>query len=296
MFIGSGQKQTELFYELARLKQTIDQLNKTIRHSWKIFLWLVASIFISLLAANVVAIIANALNASSIGTIVMNLLGFLYLAIFIAIIISISSLTSKYFYRHELKKQYNYAISVHAYIPLFDHSQPIQLSWWNLMNAGFQLVRPIEQYRDPKWHLAGRPWRILVRGDVRIPVFRRRPNRNDKGNRLFKQHFVRMAAYCHLLEKCEHGKSPFGLVLEKGTYSCVTVPYNPSSKKAFHDSLIQARKTICNIGVLFPPPARNWQACIFCPHSRRERYTMASTCGNRFNWIPPNYRDQQSYY
>src|SRR6267142_923284 len=88
---------------------------------------------------------------------------------------------------------------------------------------------------------------------------------------LFKQHYARMAAYCHLLEKCEHAYSPYGIILFGNSHEGITIPCQPGTKKTFHDSLLSARTTIANFRQVLPPYPRNPQICVLCPHSRRDR-------------------------
>lgn len=178
-----------------------------------------------------------------------------------------------------------------ASVPDPRHTEPQMIHWWNLINAGFRPIRPQEQYRDVQWHLAGCPWRILVKGDVRIPVFRKRLNRGTAGEKLFRQHYARMAAYCHLIEKCEKAWSPYGIILLGDTHHGITVPCQPGTKKAFHDGLVQTRTTLANQYHVLPSYPSHLQLCVLCPHSRRDRVTGMSVCGTRFGWIPPNYKD-----
>lgn len=181
-----------------------------------------------------------------------------------------------------------------AMIPAPNHTEPQYIKWWNLLNAGFQPIRPQDQYRDEQWHLAGCPWRVLVKGDLRIPVFRKRLNKGTAGEKLFRQHYARMAAYCHLLEKCERAWSPYGIIMFGNSYHGITVPCQPGAKKAFHDGLVDARTTIANAHRYLPSFPANLQTCIRCPHSWRDRMTGASICGTRFYWTPPNIKD--GYY
>jgi hypothetical protein len=182
-----------------------------------------------------------------------------------------------------------------ASVPDSNHTESQVVKWWGLINAGFRPIRPQDQYRDPQWHLAGCPWRILVKGDLRIPVFRKRPSKGNSGDRLFKQHYTRMAAYCHLLEKCEHAQSPYGIVLFGNSHKGLTVPSQPGTKKTFHDSLVSARRTIATIPQVLPQHPANTQTCVLCPHSKRDVLTNASICGTRFYWNPPNYKDDYMY-
>ena len=172
-----------------------------------------------------------------------------------------------------------------------------KINWWSLLNAGFQLVTPQDIYRDEQWHLAGCPWRILVKGNLRIPVYRKRFSDGPVGKKLFRQHYARMAAYCHLIEKSEYASSPYGIILFGKTPEGVTVPYQGRERGTLRKSILDARTTLNNIDSNFVPslPA-NLEQCKKCPHSRRDRWTGASPCGMRFGWIPPNYRDDYWYY
>lgn len=175
--------------------------------------------------------------------------------------------------------------------PLHQESQ--QVKWWKFINAGFRLVNPQDQYRDEQWHLVGNPWRILVKGDLRIPVFRRRPSHGTSGAQLYRQHYGRMAAYCHLIEKCEGAWSPYGIVLQADSYKAQTVPYQPGSRKVFHDGLVDARQTLKLLPQRAPAVPSNTQVCLLCPHSRRDPLSGYSVCGQRFSWNPP---DGRTYY
>jgi hypothetical protein len=174
-------------------------------------------------------------------------------------------------------------------------SESQQINWWSLLNAGFQPITPQDMYRDEQWHLAGCPWRILVKGNLRIPVFRKRFSDGPVGKKLFPQHYARMAAYCHLIEKSERASSPYGIILFGKTPKGVTVPYQRREKGTLRKSILDTRATLTSIGSNFVPsmPA-NLEQCKKCPHSKRDRLTGASPCGMRFGWIPPNYRDD--YY
>ncbi len=194
------------------------------------------------------------------------------------------------YFSHYLK-----AKNARAVVPDANHTESQAVQWWSLVNAGFQPTKPQDQYRDIQWHLAGCPWRVLVKGDLRIPVFKKRPRRQGE-ERLFKQHYARMAAYCHLLEKCEGAKSPYGIVLFGDTLAGMTVPNAPGSNKAFHDGLVGARATLAKLHDDEYIPHPDSKTCKNCPHSKRDRATEESVCGTRFNWTPPNFRDDYISY
>ena len=187
---------------------------------------------------------------------------------------------------------YRPAVRAIASIPDPNHTSSQPVNWWALLNAGFESRRLSEALRYPRWRLVGCPWRILVKGDLRIPVFRKRPSRGTTGERLYRQHYARMAAYCHLIETCEGAKSPYGIIMYGHSHDGITVPNKPGTRKTFHDSLLATRETISALGRVDPPSPDNLNKCSACPHSWRDRDTGQSVCGERFTWRPPNIRDE----
>ena len=201
------------------------------------------------------------------------------------------------------------ALQAEAHEPTVDHVEPQSVNWWSLLKAGFESIAYKDALRDEQWKLLGRPWRVLRKGSLRIPVFVTRDCPT-----LRRQHFTRMAAYCHLLTRCEGADSPYGVVIERDTYRGWTVPYTPASRKAFHDGLVTARTTIrqARMGVEPVSPV-NRSVCRGCPlgkpyvHRRGKTETNQrwqpirvngrrgvdgrlyhSLCGDRFGWTPPH--------
>ena len=185
--------------------------------------------------------------------------------------------------------------------PNTDLHQPQPVSWWSLANAGFESVKYPDNLCDERLRLSGRPWRVLRKGSLRIPVFLMRGN-----GRLRKQHFARVAAYCHLLATCEGAQSPYGVVIYAGTYEGLAVPNSPSARKAFHDGLVRARCILAQVAKGHEPYApSSGAACLECPlgkpfvhrkrwfvrsrvHSKRgaDSRLYHSQCGDRFRWVP----------
>lgn len=185
------------------------------------------------------------------------------------------------------------AVRAAACVPNPNHTESQAVNWWGFLNAGFVSRRLGEGLRDSKWRLVGQPWRVLVKGDLRIPVFRKRFRRDSAtAEKLYRQHYARMAAYCHLLEVCEGAKSPYGVVLFGDSHKGVTVPNQPGSRKTFHTGLLELRDTLSNYKHRTPPPA-DLRRCKACPHSWRDRQTGTSVCGQRFNWRPPNIKSDE---
>ncbi len=192
-----------------------------------------------------------------------------------------------------------------AKIPAADHTESAAVKWWSYIRAGYEPQRSEEGLRDTHWRLAGSPWRVLVHGDIRIPVFRARASK-DGNNRLYKKHWVRMVAYCQLIERCEGATSPYGIVLFGDSLKGYSLPVSPGSRKTFHDALVATRATVERLsmnrltgpghyGVSFSPPNDYATRCEKCPHSWRDRETGQSVCGQRFAWTPPNFRDYRYY-
>ena len=169
--------------------------------------------------------------------------------------------------------------------PEIDSKEPEKINWWRLLQGGFEVTYPQEAMKDSRWRVGGKPWRILQKGDLRIPVMRKMGV-----EKLYRQHFARMAGYCHLIEKANPGvKSPYGIILFSPGYRGLTVPYNPSSKKAFHDGLVSTRRTLKGYTTrgIKPGPPSNTNLCSNCRHGypiRDEDDEWYSDCGDLFNW------------
>lgn len=61
----------------------------------------------------------------------------------------------------------------------------------------------------PEGTTGGKPWRLLKKGSLMIPVIRQRQGSSEWGT----QHEVRLSAYCDLIEKCTGGDAPFGVTV-----------------------------------------------------------------------------------
>lgn len=194
----------------------------------------------------------------------------------------------------------------------FTDPSPQPVDWWELLAAGWISVPCHEPYRDEERALAGTPWRVLRRGSMTIPVFKMTGVAREEEPRLFAQHTVRMAGYCHLIETCEGRESPAGVVLFGNTYQGRTIPNSPQAKAALADALAAARAILDgNDEPLLDPPAA--EICAGCPWGWPRRFrqfvteteaagellpvfgTVApdkllyhSPCGDRFEWVAPH--------
>jgi hypothetical protein len=185
------------------------------------------------------------------------------------------------------------------------------VNWWDLHKAGFQVMCSEEPLPVERLHLSGRPWRMLQKHDLGIPVFRKHFGQR----KISRQHFARLAAYCYLIEQNEGLRSPYGLVLFHDSYEVLVLPNAPASRKAFHEALIRARElagmterergsleepsnTACCKGCVWGKPrpyipgtsdtvlnGKTWDALVT---SDRRGRPCHSPCGDRYGWIPPH--------
>lgn len=200
-----------------------------------------------------------------------------------------------------LKALHQHARNAKPIEPNPDDHETQKVSWWGLIRAGY-VSRPCkEKISFETWKLVGSPYRILQKGNVRIPVVR---VKGDNRHLNMKQ-FVQGAAYCKLLEQ-SGADSPFALVLFRDTYDCITIPNSPGSRKSFHDTLVLARAII-----QAPQNARSplEVKCSRCKHGAPKngitfykqgealspcyaystrRSAFHSYCGDLFHWIPPH--------
>jgi hypothetical protein len=189
-----------------------------------------------------------------------------------------------------------------------DATTPQPVIWWELLRAGFDPVRLPEPLGSPASRIAGRPWRVLRKGDLQIPVFR---VPGDSPEQLYPKHAVRAAAYCALVERTVGARSPYAIALFAGTYNGWTFPNTPEAR-AFLDQVVSAARAYLEPGVTIGPP-HSTRICAGCPHGLPRVYRRAesetvlsgrlvrphgrvaqdgrvyhSTCGDQFDWTPPH--------
>ena len=181
-----------------------------------------------------------------------------------------------------------------------------EVNWWSLRKANFECIKPSDKNYDPGERLAGKPWRVLVRNAVRVPVIRKRGSR-DHG----RQHEIRLAAYCRLLEACEGAQAPFGVLIFAGSYDCLIFPNTPDARAKLSRAVNDYRAFLHFIdggGRLSEPTD---QRCYGCLHGKPRRYLRGRSetvlrgevltpfltpsltgvqfhcdCGDRFDWVP----------
>jgi len=183
------------------------------------------------------------------------------------------------------------------------------VTWWGLLNLGFESVASNQAMQDSDWKVSGKPWRVLRRGSLRIPAFRTKSNAALPS----QQSIAKIMAYCHLLETQEGFDSPYGIVLMGDSYRGFAVPNRGTFPRIFHNALRELRKVVARVELQgsepSPPPEK--RKCSDCPWGKprlvklqkpatknghvlkphilqkwRERYHC--DCGDRFRWKPPH--------
>ncbi len=203
------------------------------------------------------------------------------------------------------------ALSATPTEPPVDLTDDVPVRWWELHKAGFESVPYLEPLFDEKLALAGKPWRVLKKGSLRIPVIRLPADNYHAGRYwVYEQHRVRLAAYAALLAACEGGQTPYAVVLFGGSYNGVAVPVIPV--EAIRAKLDELRRALDleKMGIPTPLPT-NPNVCSGCPLGRPRVVTAAdrkdeslgrklhvitgpdgrayhSECGDRFRWTPPH--------
>ena len=192
--------------------------------------------------------------------------------------------------------------------PIVDSTDLQLVTWWSLLRAGFMAIQYEEAHDDPQLRFTGKPWRVLHKDSLRIPVFLKRSGKRE----LHTQQLVRMAAYCHLLEVCEGGKSPYGVVIFANGYEGTTVPFTTENRQRFVRTVERTRLLLeeraSNSSTPDAPTSKHCRACpfglprVFDPGSAasnanstgvyltrgEDKRLYHSACGDRFRWVPPH--------
>jgi hypothetical protein len=148
--------------------------------------------------------------------------------------------------------------------PPLDLDRPTEFNWWDFHKAGFQVVKPRDYYHDPELNLAGCPWRILVRGSLRIPVFRKHGGAAQAGH----SQFATTAAYSHLLRVCEGMESPYGVILFPDSWTVLVIPDRCGSD-LFRSALGRFRDMLdADDRGQSPEPPSSTSPCKGCPHGQ----------------------------
>jgi hypothetical protein len=203
------------------------------------------------------------------------------------------------------------AIAAEPKEPPADLGQQQLVNWWELLKAGFDSIRPQETMRDELTKLAGKPWRLLRKGSLRIPVIRISEDYYEGGRYwIYPQHEIRLAAYAQLVAACEGAESPYGIVLFGKSYEGVAIPITPGLRTATEKKRAELMSELASTKKGLPPPAPEASLCAKCPFGKPEKVPKSqivglgaskvhgrtgkdgqlyhSECGDCFGWTPPH--------
>ena len=182
--------------------------------------------------------------------------------------------------------------------------------WWRLLADGWESSVCQEPYLDENLELVGSPWRVLRRGNLRVPVIRS----TDDDQIVRTKHRVRLAAYCSLLQACEGGESPYGVVIFAGEYDGIAIPVSERNHGWIERVLDRLRERVqrpenaaepvsftrcggCPFAVPRPYVAGQSETVtaegeVVPPFPTRDRHAAwrHSDCGDRYRWTPPHNR------
>lgn len=197
------------------------------------------------------------------------------------------------------------ALGTPAREPQFGTEEPAPIHWWELRSAGLVPREPERLVDDELWGIKGRPWAVLVRGSVWIPVLRMM----GKSSQLHPNHFVRIAAYCTLIETTTNYESPYGIVLLPNSLEAKAIPNAGQQKRRLEIAVTGIRDLMASRQV--PAPPEDEKVCDECffgkPHRFIENQSETtcdgemlppltvkaygkywhSKCGDRFRWHTP---------
>jgi len=198
-----------------------------------------------------------------------------------------------------------------------DANIPCPVDWRDFLQGGWMSVPCHEAYRDDARGLVGKPWCVVRRGSITIPVWKISQSGTHAEPEIFPQHLVRMAAYCHLVATCEGRQSPCGVVLYGNTYRGTTLPFNATAQVQLWREVDAANAVRGKVGdddrwKPSTPPAsrcsgcpcgaprvykefqsefrRNGEWIPVCGQTAADKKLYHSACGDRFEWTPPHER------
>ena len=206
------------------------------------------------------------------------------------------------------------------------HDTGVELIPWYSLLKYFDAEKCHDILKDKELGIQGTPWKLLHHNQVTIPVFFCRPPKsaaersNDPTRWLKKQHFVRMRAYCHLIEKNTNQHSSCGVILFAGSLDAVAIKFwqDENAERQLKESVAIARRTLEDfkeVGTVGVPSASPCVRCHFGfpklyrldeatvqkngkpvpPNLHkvrvgRKQKTRHSVCGDFFDWTPPHDR------
>lgn len=175
-----------------------------------------------------------------------------------------------------------------------------EIDWWELIAAGFESIELQRALHHHDIALKGRPWRILHRGDWRLPVLRIRVDEDAGPMTQFRprtQQAARMAAYAFLIETCERGNADWAIVLFNSGNRGLAFPIGDPEWKAFRDGLPYARseyRRYSESAQYRPKPADHRRACRRCPFGKPRPVGLRPTVLGGVEILPRMTTDNQN--
>lgn len=207
------------------------------------------------------------------------------------------------------------AINAEAAEPLENVSGTQPANWWSMLKAGFEPIRYQRQFQHPELPLEGCPWRVLQRGDLRIPVIKSGGFAlGPEPGKLFPKHEVRLVAYALLLESDGHLRCPYGLVFPADSPKGLAFAITDELRQRAINLLADLARIIDDSQQRSVEPRlpENRNRCANCDYGRPEMISLRQVnkerragnnvvvlqgnsealyhcqCGNRFGSVPPH--------
>lgn len=186
--------------------------------------------------------------------------------------------------------------------PFLEQMQPV--NWFGLLNLGFQSQLVHDPLRDEVWNFEGKPWRLLIQGDLIVPVFHTRSSQESPR----EPQIAKCMAYCRLVSVVYERECPYGIVLFGDDYSGFAIPNSEVFRREFHNSLVDLRQLAqaasygrdldvdhrphkcagCHLGRTRQALPGDRLVRLGTPVSANVDHNgMHSDCGDRFEWWPP---------
>ncbi len=192
-----------------------------------------------------------------------------------------------------------------------------EFDWRQVIRNEFDLQRCPDPFVDLDLGIKGRPWKLLKREELCIPIFRcppptpKNPKAQNPENWIYTKHLVRIAAYCALIESQTDYQAPFGLILFSGTYRVFAIKPNERINAMLKKSVLIANELVESFRSGLDPSAPPSKKCRGCPHGKLKRHIPGVTvlqhngrkveemivgfddkfmhchCGDLFQWLPP---------
>ena len=194
------------------------------------------------------------------------------------------------------------------------------VNWWSMLKAGFESVSYDRPFQHPELALEGNPWRVLQRGNLRIPVIRSGSVRLGPGYlKLFPKHQVRLVAYALLLEAGTSLKTPYGLIFPANSARGIAFPISDGLRREAMQLIAELSRTVSDTQrkKLQPPLPPNRNHCKQCDYGKPVQTALPDVklrdqagqqlvvlqdragnlyrceCGDRFGSAPPHQLVQQ---